>query len=216
MKAMLGGQEYRIETKRKYSIDEIFEIMTTANFEEKFGGPIELKKGFLEKNVTVPGLGKWKNVIQTTKQTIMVSQIKEQGLLGDIVDHVTEGALANIKTVGTIAGLGGAKDNKEILKKLAEEIEKLVEVKTGGCYVATCVYGSYDCPEVLTLRRYRDTKLSHTLFGKLFIWAYYIVSPRIVAIFGSNKLFNKLCKSILNRFVQKLQRNGVGRNACSD
>lgn len=25
-----------------------------------------------------------------------------------------------------------------------------------GCYVATCVYGSYDCPEVWTLRRFRD------------------------------------------------------------
>ena len=25
-----------------------------------------------------------------------------------------------------------------------------------GCYIATCVYGSYDCPQVLTLRRFRD------------------------------------------------------------
>ena len=25
-----------------------------------------------------------------------------------------------------------------------------------GCYIATCVYGSYDCPQVQTLRRFRD------------------------------------------------------------
>ena len=31
--------------------------------------------------------------------------------------------------------------------------------KKQGCYVATCVYGSYDCPQVWTLRRYRDDVL---------------------------------------------------------
>ena len=30
--------------------------------------------------------------------------------------------------------------------------------KNNGCYVATCVYGSYDCPEVWVLRRFRDNK----------------------------------------------------------
>lgn len=25
-----------------------------------------------------------------------------------------------------------------------------------GCYIATCVYGSYDCPQVWILRRFRD------------------------------------------------------------
>ena len=32
---------------------------------------------------------------------------------------------------------------------------------TGGCYVATCIYGSYDCPQVWTLRRYRDYSQKH-------------------------------------------------------
>ncbi|MDR0918559.1 MAG: hypothetical protein LBM93_04840 [Oscillospiraceae bacterium] len=27
---------------------------------------------------------------------------------------------------------------------------------SGRCYIATAVYGSYDCPEVWTLRRFRD------------------------------------------------------------
>jgi len=30
---------------------------------------------------------------------------------------------------------------------------------SAGCYIATAVYGSYNCPEVWTLRRYRDIKL---------------------------------------------------------
>ena len=39
----------------------------------------------------------------------------------------------------------------------------------GGCYIATCVYGSYDCPEVWTLRRYRDYTLDLTWYGRTFI-----------------------------------------------
>ena len=35
-----------------------------------------------------------------------------------------------------------------------------------GCYIATCVYGSYDCPEVWTLRRFRDCTLEKTWYGR--------------------------------------------------
>lgn len=38
-----------------------------------------------------------------------------------------------------------------------------------GCYIATCVYGSYDAPEVLVLRDFRDNELSKNIFGRLFI-----------------------------------------------
>ena len=31
-----------------------------------------------------------------------------------------------------------------------------------GCYIATCVYGSYDCPQVWTLRRFRTACLAKT------------------------------------------------------
>ena len=47
------------------------------------------------------------------------------------------------------------------------------EVKSGGCYVATAVYGSYDCPQVWTLRRYRDFALAETWHGRAFIHLYY-------------------------------------------
>ena len=50
----------------------------------------------------------------------------------------------------------------------------------GGCYVATAVYGSYDCPPVWTLRRFRDYTLSKNVLGRLFIKLYYAVSPTIV------------------------------------
>ena len=86
----------------------------------------------------------------------------------------------------------------------------------GCCYVATCVYGSYDCPEVWTLRRYRDTNLKQSLLGRQIIRAYYVVGPRIVELFGNKLWFHNLCKPILDRMVSRLQKNGVKSNPYYD
>lgn len=81
--------------------------------------------------------------------------------------------------------------------------------KSGGCYVATAVYGSYDCSEVWTLRRFRDNTLSETWYGRAFIRAYYAISPTIVKWFGHAEWFNHMWKGYLDRMVNKLQSNGV-------
>jgi len=86
----------------------------------------------------------------------------------------------------------------------------------GGCYIATCVYGSYDCPEVWTLRRFRDSKLSDSWLGRLFIRIYYAVSPKIVELFGNKKWFNGLWKPVLNTLVRKLQDSGIDNDHYSD
>ena len=80
---------------------------------------------------------------------------------------------------------------------------------SGGCYVATAVYGSYDCPQVWTLRRYRDNILAKTLLGRLFIRTYYTISPTLVKWFGNTNWFRKLWKVPLDRMVSKLQIQGV-------
>ena len=49
-----------------------------------------------------------------------------------------------------------------------------------GCYIATCVYGSYDCPEVWTLRRFRDEGLRKSRCGRAFVKLYYRISPALV------------------------------------
>lgn len=79
----------------------------------------------------------------------------------------------------------------------------------GGCYVATCVYGSYDCPQVWTLRRFRDYTLTKTWYGRLFIKTYYAVSPHIVKAFGKTKWFNRMWKPVLDKMVNKFHRNGI-------
>ena len=78
-----------------------------------------------------------------------------------------------------------------------------------GCYVATCVYGSYDCPQVWTLRRYRDNVLGSTWYGRAFIHTYYAISPTLVKWFGHTKWFKKMWQKSLDRMVNKLRMRGV-------
>ena len=77
-----------------------------------------------------------------------------------------------------------------------------------GCYIATAVYGSYDCPEVWTLRRFRDEFLRASLAGRLFIRGYYAVSPGLVRHLGSKPLFQKAVKMTLDSFVSHLKKAG--------
>ena len=86
----------------------------------------------------------------------------------------------------------------------------------GGCYVATAVYGSYDCPEVWTLRRYRDYSLSKTWYGRAFIRTYYAISPTVVKWFGNSSWFNKLWKGKLDSLVKKLQTSGFSDTPYED
>lgn len=87
-------------------------------------------------------------------------------------------------------------------------IQRTVVKKKKGCYIATCVYGSYDCPEVWVLRRYRDNVLSSTWLGRIFIKAYYALSPSFVKLFGRRNWFISICKSVLDKIIEKLQMDG--------
>lgn len=78
-----------------------------------------------------------------------------------------------------------------------------------GCYIATCVYGSYDCPQVWTLRRYRDHTLKKLWYGKVFIKCYYAVSPLLVKWFGNKNWFKSFWKSTLDKMVFNLNANDV-------
>jgi tetratricopeptide (TPR) repeat protein len=80
---------------------------------------------------------------------------------------------------------------------------------SGGCYVATAVYGSYDCPQVWTLRRYRDYTLAETWYGRVFIHTYYAISSTLVKQFGHTEWFKKMWKSKLDRMVANLMEEGV-------
>lgn len=96
------------------------------------------------------------------------------------------------------------------------ETKQIETANEGGCYVATCVYGSYDCPQVWTLRRYRDDTLGSTWYGRMFIRVYYAISPTIVKWFGKTKWFKKIWQGKLDRMVKRLNDNGVENTPYKD
>lgn len=74
-----------------------------------------------------------------------------------------------------------------------------------GCYVATMAYGSYDAPQVLILRQFRDRFLQKFSAGRAFIRWYYAKSPQFVAKHRSKKWLHKSLRVFLNIFVTLLK-----------
>lgn len=87
---------------------------------------------------------------------------------------------------------------------------------SGSCYIATCVYGFYDCPQVWTLRRFRDYTLDTTWYGRTFIKCYYAISPTLVKCFGNQKWFRNFWKNRLDTMVSHLNQKGVKNTQYQD
>lgn len=117
-------------------------------------------------------------------------------------------------------------DKKRIKKRLQKEqneiaaydpnykIEKVTKI--GACYIATAVYGSYDCSQVWVLRRFRDDFLMPTSCGRFFVKTYYAVSPKLLQVLGDTKMFKAVCYNILNAFVAYLKRRGLSDKPYED
>ena len=82
-----------------------------------------------------------------------------------------------------------------------------------GCYIATAVYGTYDCPELWVLRRFRDEWLRKSAAGRMAVRVYYAVSPRLVKCFGGSGTVKTLSRNLLDRFVARLKKRGFADTA---
>lgn len=78
-------------------------------------------------------------------------------------------------------------------------------VKVSKCYIATAVYGSYDAPQVLVLRRFRDEVLSKCLPGRAFIRIYYALSPPVARCLENTGRVNRIVRRILDKFIRRLE-----------
>ena len=94
---------------------------------------------------------------------------------------------------------GGSKEEARIIRNLYRGGNNS---SSGGCYIATMVYGDYEHPQVLVLREFRDNFLAQFLLGRLFIRFYYKFSPGWVKSLEHNKMINKSIKKALNAFIK--------------
>lgn len=76
---------------------------------------------------------------------------------------------------------------------LLNELKQLEGGGGKGCFIATAVYGSYDAPEVIILREFKDKVLINNRLGSLFVRLYYRLSPSIARIISMYKI---LCSAV--------------------
>lgn len=99
-------------------------------------------------------------------------------------------------------------DEEEDLDQNVPQIPVRNANSSEGCYIATAVYGSYQHPNVLILRKFRDLYLKERLLGRAFIKIYYYFSPKMTCIFRGKNKINSTSKIILNKVVKFLRNKG--------
>ena len=76
----------------------------------------------------------------------------------------------------------------------------------GGCYIATMVYGSYNHPQVLVLRDFRDRILMQSWVGQNFVHLYYRYSPALVKKFENKATVNHCIRLLLNQIIKLIRK----------
>ncbi|MDP8314856.1 MAG: CFI-box-CTERM domain-containing protein [Candidatus Celaenobacter antarcticus] len=120
-----------------------------------------------------------------------------------VLEGKKEDIISNYEKVVDLAGI----DSKLGIES-AKEIEKLKAQTGGGCFIATAVYDSYEAPEVLILREFRDDVLLTSTLGKIFVKFYYFVSPPFSDFLrNKSKLKVLFRENILAPFVKYVENN---------
>lgn len=74
----------------------------------------------------------------------------------------------------------------------------------GGCFVATAVFGDYNCPEVLKLRSFRDRFLVNSSLGRKFIDFYYKNGPSWAKSVKEKLFIKNLIRLLLKLLTSQL------------
>jgi hypothetical protein len=170
----------------------------------------------------------WEQLVERTERfsnqdrKAMAPMFSQWGYLhGDLVENIGEGLgwvagkhsrdLSNttfIQRMGMITSMYEMLTPMQMQQFEAGLGTEASSAKTGGCYVATAVYGSYDAPQVKVLRTWRDEALSMSKAGRGFIRFYYATSPRLVRLVGNRQWFIAPSRFVLDRFVTGLEKVG--------
>jgi hypothetical protein len=79
-----------------------------------------------------------------------------------------------------------------------------VTVSSGGCFIATEVYGGIDKPQVIILREYRDKVIiPQGYIGRIFVKSYYKVGPSLATIVRKIPILKSITRKILDKIATK-------------
>jgi ribosomal protein L7/L12 len=97
----------------------------------------------------------------------------------------------------------GLKEAKEIVDARAVELGIAAQSR---CWIATAAYGSVAAPEVEILRRYRDTILSESALGRVFVRVYYRLSPRVASWLADSVTRQRRVRWLLRPLIEGCRR----------
>jgi hypothetical protein len=83
---------------------------------------------------------------------------------------------------------------------------EIVPGAVDACFVATAAYGSMMANDVETLRNFRDSLLSRTVLGELFVETYYTFGPAAAGIVGQSELLRSSARAVLAPIVDAVRR----------
>jgi hypothetical protein len=81
--------------------------------------------------------------------------------------------------------------------------------KTGGCFIATAVYGSPIAPEVVVFRRFRDQVLLTSQRGMVLVDFYYAVSPPMALLISKIGFLRAIVRTVLLEPVLRLIKTAI-------
>lgn len=125
------------------------------------------------------------------------------GLKGEIKTNLAQAA----RLMAQISSMPMKYDARQMINRVTQMItqtETKINGGSGGCFIATFVYGSYDASEVLLLRHYRDTVLEKSKSGAIFTKFYYFISPSLVKIFARVPFTKGIIKKLIDKIVNKI------------
>jgi len=159
----------------------------------------------------------WKSTYNNMGTSVIWVARMEQNEQKQVIRQRVEQARANTAKYYRLAEMNAPTDQKA---RIHNELEKLdsdyMKSAPSGCYIATYAYGGYDCPQLWTFRRYRDTKLIQTTFGRFIVQIYYTLSSFMVNIIGDNTIIKYMLRAVLERMVNELQKRGYENTPYTD
>lgn len=83
-----------------------------------------------------------------------------------------------------------------------EAFEEFLANEEDACFIATAAYGSKYEEHVVKLRHFRDTRLLTNRPGRLFVKAYYTVSPPVAHLIARSPLLKQGVRAMLDPLVE--------------